>query len=147
MAKQKRPKYSASIDTADDRQLREWQVRLGTLKNHGRYRLSFEPEGNSRTSPQNRYYFGCVVSALEEYARLQGDVLGKDEAHETLKRECGLWHEIINFDTGVVLKTLKSWTEYSVEEGAEYIDRCVAWLGQMGVVVMEPDTYRMEASR
>lgn len=134
-----RPKYAASIDTDDAATIREWQVRLGTLKGKGRYRIKFEPEGTSRSNQANRYYFGCVVAALQEYARQQGDVMDKDEAHETLKRECGLRREIVNYDTGHVLKSLKSWADYSTEEGAEYIDRCIGWLGQMGVVVPEPE--------
>jgi hypothetical protein len=134
--RKKRPTYEEDFDADDDRDVLEQQTLIGTLS--GPYRLILEPAGTKRQTPMGNYYFAAVVGALVTYCREQGDMMTKDEAHETLKRECGLRREIVNHDTGFVMMTLRRWRDYDEYDKWEYTQRCIAWLAQMGVRVMPP---------
>lgn len=123
------------IDGNDAATVQAWLIRFAKLvRGNGRVRVRVDPVGVKRSNRCNAYYFVAVVASLQQYALDQGDVMGKEEAHETLKRECGLWTENEN----PALNRPISWADYDQKNGTAYIDRCIGWLAQMGQPVPPP---------
>lgn len=93
----------------------------------GRYLVSIE-NGNNRTSPQNRYYWGCCLPLVKE--GLQGigyrEVKTNEDAHEVLKY-LFLKKLIPNEETGEAIEILGSTAKLTTVEFNEYIDQIVQW--------------------
>lgn len=96
----------------------------------GRYLVSIE-NGKNRTSPQNRYYWGCCLPLVKD--GLQGigyrEVKTNEDAHEVLKY-LFLKKVIPNEETGEVIETLGTTTKLSTTEFNEYIDQIIQWAAE-----------------
>ena len=77
-----------------------------------------------RSTPQNAYYHGIIVSDfVTGFKETTGQEIIPLEAHELLKQNCN-YIEIPNETTGEVLKVGRSTTTLSTVEMEEYLDRC-----------------------
>lgn len=136
-----RERIDVEVDGNDAGTVQAWLIRLSKLlRINGRCRLRVDPVGKRRSNRSNSYYFVAVVASLQQYALDQGDVMDKDTAHETLKRECGLWTESEN----PALNRPISWANYDQKSGSAYIDRCIGWLAQMGQPVPPPIVFGLK---
>lgn len=96
----------------------------------GRYLVSIE-NGKNRTSPQNRYYWGCILPIVKDGLREAGyrEVKTNEDAHEVLKY-LFLKKRIPNEETGEVIELLGTTTKLSTVEFNEYIDQIIQWAAE-----------------
>lgn len=79
---------------------------------------------NRRSNSQNAYYWGVVVPLIQEALfNTWGEVRGKDFTHEFLKANCG-FKEVVNEETGEIIRVPKSTTENTTTEQELYHDAC-----------------------
>ena len=77
-----------------------------------------------RTSPQNRYYWSVIVFYWKEILTAEyGEQITQAQAHEFLKANFN-FKEIVNEETGEVLRIPKSTTENKTFEMEEYHEIC-----------------------
>ena len=77
-----------------------------------------------RTSPQNRYYWSVIVFYWKEILiKEYGEQISQAQAHEFLKSNFN-YTELVNQDTGEVLRIPKSTTENKTFEMEEYHEVC-----------------------
>ena len=82
--------------------------------------LTLEKPKKKRTSPQNRFYYGCLVPLMQKGAKdIWGEVWSSKKAHEHLKAKF-LFHESVNYKTGEITQTPKSTTENTTTEMEVY---------------------------
>lgn len=115
------------------------QRQIGTLE--GSYRVELAPTKPTRSTRQNAWYWGCIVSAFWEFCRDQDYTIGcEDESHEFLKARF-LATSVVNRQTGEVIgRRVRSTTELTTEEMADYCEKCRAFLAEWcNVVVPDPD--------
>ena len=114
------------------------------LKN-GKYHITIK-DARKRSIPQNRYYRGVVVPIVRAglYEAGYDEVKTNEDAHEVLK---GLFHkkDIVNKQTGDVITTVLSTTEFSIPEFDNYIERICKWAAEfLGVVIPAPNQVYVE---
>lgn len=81
-----------------------------------------------RSIPQNRYYWAVVCNLCAKGMTMQwGRPVSAEEAHEVLKRECN-GRDIINRNTGEIVRSGQSTAELTKGEWEEYMDRCRVWI-------------------
>lgn len=86
--------------------------------------LTIARKFKERTSPENRYYFGVVVSILQNCINEEwGEVWSKEKCHELLKSKF-LFTEKYNEDTGEIIQLPKSTTECTTVEFEEFLEEC-----------------------
>jgi len=93
-----------------------------------------------RSNSQNRFYWGVVVPMLRDgISECFGEVVSLEKAHELVKTEY-LYHEVVNQDTGVILRLSKSTTELTTKEWEVYIDQIRLWASEMlGITIPLPN--------
>lgn len=91
--------------------------------------LTIRKRKTTRTSPQNRFYFGVVVKLLAEHCGYE-----RDEMHEALAmrflriEDCSI--------TGAPRR--KRTPQTDTEEFAQYLDSCIRLAAELGVVIPDP---------
>lgn len=128
-----RPKLNTELNLSDADNKRRLMAQIGPLQ--GKYRVRLEPAGETRSGPQNRWYFKFVVPALMEFFEQQGQHFTKEQAHDMLADEF-LGETVIDHNTGQVMaRTRRSTTTLTVAEFSDYIEKCLAWMAHYGVTV------------
>ena len=96
----------------------------------GRYLVSIE-NGKNRTSPQNRYYWGCCLPIVRDGLKDIGynEIKTNEDAHEVLKY-LFLKKRIPNEETGEVIELLGTTTKLSTTEFNEYTDQIIQWASE-----------------
>lgn len=78
--------------------------------------ISIQKERIKRSVSQNNYYFGVIVSLIQEGLKdMTGEIYSKEETHSFLKSQFN-FKELINEKTGEILKLPKSTTDNSTTE-------------------------------
>lgn len=105
-----------------------------------RVRLRVSVVRRSRSLPQNRYYWGVVVEACRIGMEEQWGVdVDPEDAHATLKRECN-GRDLVNEDTGEVVRVGQSTASMQTLDFEDYLDRCRKWIEEwFGVRVPLPN--------
>lgn len=86
--------------------------------------ITISRKRKKRSGQQNRYYWSCIVPIIQQgLFETQGEWLTTDVVHEFLKANFN-YKELVNKDTGEVIKVPKSTTESTTIEFEEYQDRC-----------------------
>lgn len=131
---------NSMVNLTDTTAKRDLMARLGRLT--GLYEVRVEPRRETRTTQQNRYYFGVVVRSFCEYMADQGQPIPTLEAHGFLKRKF-LPLDLVNPVTGEVMDTIADTShDKDIAAFAAYIDQCIHWLGTtFGIVVPDPQDY------
>lgn len=91
-----------------------------------------------RSSLQNRYYFGAVIPCIQQgLLETQGYQLTVDATHEFLK---GSFHykELVNENTGEVIKLPMSTTELTTTEFGEYLDKIIIFADEFLNIIIPP---------
>lgn len=84
----------------------------------------FKKRTNKRSNRQNRYYWGVIVPIFQNCMKEEwGEIWSVSDVHEFLKTNCN-FEEIINEDTGEVLRKTKSTTENSTADQEKFHERC-----------------------
>lgn len=92
--------------------------------------ISIEKLKKSRSNAQNRYYWGQVVPIIQRGLIDLGHDLNRDEVHEFLKMNFN-YTELVNEDTGELLKVPSSTSKLSTKEFMEYIERISRFAAEM----------------
>lgn len=86
--------------------------------------ITFAKRKNKRTNKQNNYYWGVIVPIFQNCFREEwGEIWDKMDVHEFLKANCN-YEELINEDTGEVLRKTKSTTENSTTDQEDFHEKC-----------------------
>lgn len=106
----------------------------------GLHRVEIVRYRERRTDRQNRFYWPAIVQPFADFLREQGEQYTDEMAHELLKFKF-LRQTIPDLATGEVIgERVRSTTELTVQEFAEYVDQCVAYLAEtFGITVAMPD--------
>lgn len=96
--------------------------------------VKIEDEKKQRTGQQNRYYWGAVLTTVSEYTGHS-----TEELHEVFKNMFLVTHTI-NFK-GKEVRITKSTTELDTLSFIKYIDRIIAEVASMGIVIPSYDKY------
>lgn len=92
-----------------------------------------------RSSPQNRYYWGCVVKEIRLRLKELGNDFSDDDVHEYLKNEFN-GVTVVSEDAEAV-KIGRSTTKLNKDEFSEYVNRCRDWAHSfLGIWIDEPNT-------
>lgn len=84
----------------------------------------FKKRSNKRSNNQNKYYWGVIVPIFQNsMSDMWGEIWDKSDVHEFLKANCN-YEEIINKETGEVLRKTKSTTENSTTEQEFFHEKC-----------------------
>lgn len=106
--------------------------------------LTIERKKKTRSHPQNRYYWGCVVPIIRHGlidAGWERDKIGSSEqVHELIKHLFCKKIEVFNEDTGEVLELPATTTQLSTTEMMEYIEDIKKWAAEfLGVYIPDPN--------
>jgi hypothetical protein len=136
-------KDSRTINCDDRRQKLDFISRVGALT--GVWDFSWEPHKELRSLRANAYYHVAVVKSFYEYRRNQGESCTQDDCHELLKllHNPGEFHDPVS---GEVIR-IGLTTRTDSPEFSAYVERCIAWLSEMGVFVPPPEMYGMQRRR
>jgi hypothetical protein len=101
--------------------------------------IKFERKGSKRSSPQNRYYWGCVIKEITLRLRDLGHQwLTDEDVHDMMKLKFN--HEQIVSEEGEVLELPKSTTTLTKTQFAEYVDNIRMWAsGFLGINIPDPN--------
>jgi len=86
--------------------------------------VTFQKRKNKRSNNQNKYYWSVIVPIVQNCIREEwGELHTLEQVHEFLKHNC-LFGEVVNKETGEVLRVVKSTTENSTTEQEDYHEKC-----------------------
>ena len=107
----------------------------------GRWRFDVVRFRPRRSDRQNRYYHPCFVAPFGDLLREAGNDFTNEDAHELLKHKF-LRAEWLNEKTGELETFTRSTAKLDTREFNEYLDRCAAWLTELGIEIPDPADYR-----
>ena len=81
-----------------------------------------------RSTPQNRYYWGCVIRTLSEFTGHS-----PEEVHESLK------HKFLIEHGDEQLPRVKSTASLDTAEFARYVDDCIRLAAEFGCIIPDPN--------
>ena len=86
--------------------------------------ITFKKRYNKRSNQQNAYYWKVIVPIFRNCIREEWEeIWSLQETHEFLKANCN-YIELINEDTGEVIRKTKSTTENSTVKQEEFHEKC-----------------------
>ena len=111
-----------------------------SLLSNGTYEIIIKKKHSKRTSQQNAYYFGVVVQCfVNGYKEATGEDIDSTDAHWMLKHECN-YTEMVNNDTGEILKVPISTADLGKMDFADYVNRCCEFIySWFGIIVPKPE--------
>ena len=87
-------------------------------------KLTFALLFKQRSSPQNAYYFGVIVEHWKRIIREEwGEIWSKEEVHGFLKSNLN-YEELVDEETGMLIRKPKSTTANSTYTQEEYHKSC-----------------------
>lgn len=134
-----REKISTCLNMDEPENKRRLMSKVGLLR--GWWEVEISPRRNTRSLQQNKWYWSQIVAPLAEYLSDQDyNVTTSEEAHELLKARF-LATTVFCKRTGDVLcRRVRSTTELTTEEFADYCERCRAWLSDFfNLQIQDPD--------
>jgi hypothetical protein len=131
------------LDSAYPREKRENLVKLGALQ--GRWKITGERDTGKMSDRARGYYFGVVCKSLMLYVAEQGEHMTKDQAHAKFKEKFLPPTTFTNHATGEEETIPPTLTNLDTPAGSIFIEKCIVWLSEMGVVVPEPTYHRKSA--
>jgi hypothetical protein len=102
--------------------------------------LTIERFRNKRSNAQNKYYWGLIIPIWRELIKNEwGEVWSKEDTHEFLKMNFG-FEEVVDINTGEVLRKPQSTTVKTTTEMEEYHEVCRQKAHEMfGTVIPLPN--------
>ena len=87
--------------------------------------VTFSKKTNKRSSRQNAYYWGVIIPIIQNCIKEEwGEVAGSEETNNFLKTNCN-FVEVVNEDTGQVLRRVKSSkTENTTIDQEKFHENC-----------------------
>jgi len=93
-----------------------------------------------RSNPQNSYHWGyIIIEFCRGWKETYGEIITKDQAHEFLKDRF-LFTEVVNEQTGEVVKMSKKSSKLTTVEFMEFNDECGKFINEwFGIIILKPD--------
>lgn len=86
--------------------------------------VTFHKRKNTRSLNQNSYYWAVIIPIIQNCIKEEwGELWTLDKTHDFLKNNCN-FEELINEDTGEVVRRVKSTTENSTVEQEIFHEKC-----------------------
>lgn len=86
--------------------------------------VTFSKRSNKRSNRQNSYYWGCLLPIFQSAIKDSwGELWSIEQMHEFLKTNCN-FEELVNEDTGQIIRRIKSTTENSTVSQEEFHKKC-----------------------
>lgn len=121
---------------------KEMQELLDSVEEGVELEIIIQKKKKKRSLPQNRYYHSCVIPAVYDglvdigYSKKE---LSYDIVHEYLKDKF-LYTDVVNEDTGEVIKMPKGTSELSTSEMMDYIADIQQFASEfLGIYIPEPN--------
>lgn len=102
---------------------------LATHMKNQKVNIIIERQVKKRTSLQNKYYWSCVIPIVKDGFYEMGEVYDTERVHETLKAMF-LYDELVNEDTGEVVRVVKEFKDITTVEFQEYKRRIQHWASE-----------------
>lgn len=84
----------------------------------------FKKRKNKRSNRQNKYYWAVIVPITQNCLKEEwGEIWSLAEVHEFLKANCN-FEELVNEETGEVLRKTKSTTENDTKQQEDFHEKC-----------------------
>ena len=123
------------IDLSDPRQKRAIMSQFGAAQ--GVYEITVKPYKPRRNNSQNAFWWAAVVEAFRAFNEEQGVMYTADQCHQILKMNLLPKCEFVHPETGQVTDVPADSHTLDSSEFSSLIERAIAWLAEMGVVVPE----------
>lgn len=118
-------------DAKDGHVGKKAQQEIGHLLEHlegKRVRIRINVVRRQRSNQQNRYYWGVIVKAAKiGVEEMWGREIASEDAHELLKQRCN-GADIVNQQTGEILRFGQTTTELNKLEAEDYYEKCRQWI-------------------
>lgn len=86
--------------------------------------VTFHKRRNTRSHRQLRYYFGVIIPIFQNCIREEwGEIWTIEKTHEFLKTNCN-YEELVNEETGEILRRTKSTSENDTGEQENFYSKC-----------------------
>lgn len=123
-------------------QKRKLMAFIGTLP-AGLYDVLIKQHKKTRSLQANRYYFAAVVGPFAEWLKHEwGDPdISPDDAHDILKAKILGMDERVIEKTGEIVRKLPRSKDLDKIDFGNYIEKCSAWLAELGIVVIPSDLF------
>ena len=101
--------------------------------------IIIEKYRKNRSNEQNSYYWGVVVEAVKIGLNDVGYKMNSEATHELIKYKF-LQKELINEETGEILKTIGSTTELSTSEFMDLLAQIQQWAAEyLNIIIPDPN--------
>lgn len=132
------PKDALLVNLSDRAVKRELMSQIGRLS--GLHEIYIKPVKRTRSLDANRFYFAAVVTPFRDWLRENyGDnFITTEQAHEMLKvKILGLQEHQIE-GTNETIKIIPRSKTLNTAEFDEYVEKCIAWLGEFCNILIAP---------
>lgn len=94
-------------------------------KHEGKFiEITIKRKYKRRSIPENKYYFGVVIQIWKDLIYEEwGETWSSEQTHEFLKSHCN-FKEIVNQNTGEIIKIPHSTSDLKIIEFEEYLEKC-----------------------
>lgn len=116
----------------------ERMVNNGELDPAKPYVLYFTTGKVVRTRSQNNYYWGVVVQTFADAVGMEAD-----EVHDIWKRAFA-GYRMVDFPGGKRRRVSNSTASMSKEDMSKYMEKCIGFCAENGVVIPNPDALTSE---
>lgn len=101
--------------------------------------INISEKKKQKSSPQNKYYWGVIIPIVQEGMREIGEPIDKSRVHDMLKGMF-LYEEVVNKDSGEILKVPRDFKDLSTIEFSEYKDNIQQWAAEwLHIVIPNPN--------
>jgi hypothetical protein len=135
-------KYEIKSEVINGKLIRNRNLILDALNalNGNKITITLQKEKKSRTSPQNRFYWGVVVELVRQGLKDAGHVLNTQDTHEMLKLRFLKEILMVNENTGEVVERIKSTSELTTSEMNDYISEIQIFASEyLGIIIPDPN--------
>jgi len=100
--------------------------------------ITIRKKRRTRSLEQNAYYWGVVVPMIRKGLNDAGWKFGLEQSHELMKAKF-LQIEIVNEDTGEIIKSIGTTTNISTSEMMDYIASVQQWAAEfLSITIPDP---------
>lgn len=101
------------------------KINAEIIKHEGKFiEITIKRKYKRRSIPENKYYFGVVIQIWKDLIYEEwGETWSSEQTHEFLKSHCN-FKEIVNQNTGEIIKIPLSTSDLKTIEFEEYLEKC-----------------------
>jgi hypothetical protein len=135
-------KYEINSEVKDGKLARNRNLILNAFNalNNCKITITIQKQKKSRTSPQNRFYWGVVVELVKQGLKDAGHMLNTNDTHELLKLRFLKETLMVNEQTGEIVERVKSTSELTTTQMMDYIAEIQIFSAEyLGIEIPDPN--------